>query len=140
MLDPYQTQYTVRWPSGRGGKATDIGLKFGTSLKIPPRGRRGIKSRSRRTFTGYPTAKSTYRLNFLSCGPVAEGVRRRTLASSLGPPLARFARGKVKWLLMNIHKSLVRLGSEALVGSQPRRRTTPNRNPRVSGMLDRLDM
>ena len=33
--------------------------------KIPPRGRRGIKSRTRRTFTGYPTAKSTYRLNFL---------------------------------------------------------------------------
>uniref|UniRef100_UPI003AF40F88 hypothetical protein n=1 Tax=Thiolapillus sp. TaxID=2017437 RepID=UPI003AF40F88 len=47
---------------------------------------------------------------------------------------------EVKWLLMNNHTSLGRLGSAALVGSQPRRRTTPNRNPRVSGMLDRLDM
>ena len=48
--------------------------------------------------------------------------------------------GKVKWLLMNNHTSLGRLGSAALVGSQSRRRITPNRNPRVPGMLDRLDM
>ena len=46
---------------------------------------------------------------------------------------------KVKWLLMNNDTFLGRLGLAALVGSQSRRRTTPNRNPRVSGMLDRLD-
>ena len=74
--------WIVVWPGGRGGKATDIGLKFGTSP----------------------------------------------------------SEGKVKWLLMNNHTSLGRLGSTALVGSQSRRRTTPIRNPRVPGMLNRLDM
>ena len=33
-----------------------------------------------------------------------------------------------------------RLGSAALVGSQSRRRTTPIRNPRVQGVLDRFDV
>ena len=50
---------------GRGVEATDIGLKFRTSPKIPPRGRRGIEFRTRRTFTDYLTAKIAYRLNFL---------------------------------------------------------------------------
>ena len=42
------------------------------------------------------------------------------------------ARSGEKWLLLNNHTSLGRLGSAALVGSQSGRRITPNRNSRVS--------
>ena len=57
-------------------------------LQIPPHGRRGFESRTAEIFTGYPKAKVhiseiSYKL---SCGPVAEGFSRRTLASNFEPP------------------------------------------------------
>ena len=73
--------------------------------KIPPRSSPVCAE----TFTGYPTAKSTCRLNISY----------------------KLSRVPVKWLLLNNHTSLGRLGSAALVGSQSRRRTTPIRNLRV---------
>ena len=78
-------------------------------------------------FTGYPTAKVHIGLNSheLSCGPVAEGFRRCTLASNLGLYFRALALVKEKWLLLNNYTSLGRLGSAALVGSQSRRRKTP---------------
>ena len=45
-----------------------------------------------------------------------------------------------KWLLLSNHTSLGRLGSAVLVGSQSRRRTTLIWNPKVPGVLDRLDV
>ena len=53
------------WPGGRGVYATDIGLKFGTSPKSHHVDDAGSSPVRAETFTGYPTAKSTYRLNFL---------------------------------------------------------------------------
>ena len=101
--------------------------------KIPPRGRHGNKSRMQRNIHRLPHAKSTSRLYFLktAMGPLAEEFRQCTLASNLGP--------WEKCLLLNNHTSLGRLGSVALAGSQSRRRASPIQNPRVPGVLDRLD-
>ena len=62
LLEVYEDMV---WPGGRGVQATDIGLKFGAS----PKSHHVDDSKScpvrAETFTGYPTAKSTDRLNFL---------------------------------------------------------------------------
>ena len=63
---------------------------------------------------------------------------RRTLAYNLGPP--KNPPCGQKWLLPNNHTALGTLRSAALIGSQSRRRTTSIWNPRVPGVLDRLDM
>ena len=74
----------------------------------------------------------------LSCGPVAEGFRRRTLASKFGTSPSK--RGERKAAPSEQPHILGRLGSAALVGSQSRRRTTPIRNPQMPDVLDSLDV
>ena len=78
--------------------------------KIPPHGQHGIESRTCRNIHKLPHSKS---------GPMALGFRY--LFFFFGPPLARSALGKGKWLFLNNHTALGRLGSAALVGSQSRR-------------------
>ena len=123
------------WPGGRRVQATYIGLKVWDLPKIPARGRPRFGSLEPGNIFGLPYDKSTvqnYSLNFMET-VVWPGGRVQNL------DLPSSAEGKRK-LLVNNQTSRSRLGSAALVHNQPRRRTTPIRNPRVPRVLDRLDV
>ena len=101
--------HVARWPRALGdGHRPQIW----DLPKVPPRGRRGIESRSRRNTHRLPRRKSTYRsINCVARWP-------SFLGDGHWPQISN--RSRKKWLLLNNHTPLGRLGSAALVGSQSR--------------------
>ena len=128
----------------KGFKWCTMALKFGTSPKSHHVDNAGFSPLCTEIFTGYPTANSTYRLNFLwiVMWPSCQEVQVTYICHKILdlPEWAEWAHGRKKWLLLNDHTFLGRLGSAALVGSQSRRRTAPVSNPWVPDVLDSLDV